>query len=199
MYFAQGIDFHVLPYRFGIYDDGIYVEAADRAYADLVGRRLVSIGGVPAEVALARVARLISRDNDNWIAAVGPHLLNRMEVLHALGLAQTLRHAELTVRAGEGTNTRAVAALPDPPRPSFGLPFLPRLTDDWVDARDAAPGPAPAFQRRFEDIYWWEYLPDHDLLYVAWNQVQNRPDGPTALATFREAMAFAREHRPART
>ena len=56
LYAARGVDFHVLPLRLGVYENGIYVEAADRAYRELVGGRLVSIGGVPAAQALARVA-----------------------------------------------------------------------------------------------------------------------------------------------
>lgn len=199
LHFARGVDFHVLPYRLGVYEDGIHVEAADRAYVDLVGGRLTAIGGVPAAEALARVSAVISRDNDNWIAAAAPNLLNRIEVLHALGIAPDLEGTALTVRLGERVHTARVDALPDPPLAAFGLPFLPRLTPDWVDARDAAATPIPLYQRRFEDIYWWEYLPEQDLLYVKWDQVQNRTSGPTALETFREAMAFARERRPGRT
>lgn len=37
LYFSPGAGFHILPYRLGIYEDGIYVEAADRELADLVG------------------------------------------------------------------------------------------------------------------------------------------------------------------
>jgi hypothetical protein len=199
LYFAPGVDFHVLPYRLGVYEGEIYVEAADRAYADLVGGRVVEIGGVPAAEVLARVTPLISRDNDNWIAAVAPNLLNRVEVLHALGMARDLDDAELTVHAQNGTRTHRVAVLPQPPGSAFGLPFLPRFTLDWVDARDAAAAPVPLYQRRFEDLYWWEYLPEQDVLYVKWDQVQNRVNGPTALDTFRTAMLFARERRPART
>lgn len=199
LYFARGVDFHVLPYRVGVYDDGIYVEAADRAYADLVGGRLVAISGIPAADALVRVTALISRDNDNWIGAVAPNLLNRIEILHALGMTQGLDGVDVTVRQADETITHRVVPLSEPQRGSFGLPFLPRLTSDWVDARDADADPAPLYQRRFEDLYWWEYLPDQDLLYIKWDQVQNRPSGPTALETFREAMAFARENHPART
>jgi tetratricopeptide (TPR) repeat protein len=199
LYFARGVDFHVLPYRLGVYDGGLFVEAADRAYADVVGGRVTAIGGVPTAEALARVATLISRDNDNWIAAVAPNLLNRIEVLHALGMARDLRRADLTVQLGDRTRSGTVAALPDPPKVGFGLPFLPRFTPEWVDARDAADTPMPRYQQRFADLYWWEYLPRHDLLYVKWDQIQNRDGGPTVLDTFREAMAFARERRPART
>jgi tetratricopeptide (TPR) repeat protein len=68
-----------------------------------------------------------------------------------------------------------------------------------VDARDAASVPVPRYQQRFDDIYWWEWVPEQNLLYIKWDQVQNRAGGPTALTVFREALAFAREQRPART
>lgn len=199
LYFAQGVDFQVLPYRLGIYEDGLWVEAADRGHAAIVGGRVVAVGGVPVDEALARVTPLVSRDNDNWIAAVAPNLLNRLEVLHALGMAPGLDGVELTVEVQGRKRTERVAPLREPPPGVFGLPFLPRHTDDWVDARDAADAPVPLYQRRFHDLYSWEYVAEHDLLYVKWDQVQNRDSGPSALETFREAMAFARERRPART
>lgn len=199
LYMARGVDFHVLPYRLGVYEDGVWVEAADRAHAAVVGGRVVAIGGVGVEEALARVTPLVSRDNDNWIAAVAPNLLDRIEVLHALGMAGGLDGVDLTVELDGRRRTVRVAPLPEPPSGAFGLPFLPRHTDDWVDARDEAGAAVPLYQRRFGDFYFWEYVPEHDLLYVKWDQVQNRESGPTALETFREAMAFARERRPART
>jgi tetratricopeptide (TPR) repeat protein len=199
LYFAAGVDFHVLPYRLGVYDDGVYVEAADRAYAELVGRRVTAIGDVRIDEALRRVASLISRDNDNWIAAVAPHLLNRIEVLHALGMAPDLTSTTLTAGLGAASTETRVAALPSPPATEYGVPFLVRLTHDWVDARDTASRPPPLHQRRFDEIYFWEYLPEHDVLYIKWDQVQNRVNGPTALTVIREAMTFARERRPAKT
>lgn len=199
LYFARGVDFRVLPYRLGIYEDGIHVEAADRRYSDLVAGRVVSIGGVPAAEVLARVEPLVSRDNENWIGAVAPNLLNRIEVVHALGLSTDLSGVQIAVRVGGRTIGRNVAPLPEPPRVSFGLPFLPRLTEDWVDARDSAGEAEPRYQRRFDDVYWWEYDTDRDLLYIKLDQVRNRSTGPTALEVFREAMSFAREQRPGRT
>ena len=199
LYAASGVAFHVLPYRLGVYDDGLWVEAADRAYAGIVGGRVVAIDGVPAEEALHRVAPLISRDNDNWIAAVAPHLLNRMEVLHAVGLAPDLSGTTLTVRTDSGERVERVRPLQDRQPQPFGLPFYPVLSDDWVDARDAAAAPVPLYQRDFDELYGWEYLPEHDLVYIKWDQVQNRDHGPSALAVFQEALAFARENEPART
>lgn len=199
LFSAAGVDFHVLPYRLGIYDDGIYVEAADHQYEEVIGGRVISIGGIPAGEALERVASAISRDNENWIRAVAPHLLNRIEVLHALGLAKDLDGAELSVVREGRTITTSVESLPNPQRAIHGLPFLPRYTENWIDARDESNAPVPGYQRRFHDTYWWEYDATKDLLYVKWDQVQNRQSGPSALSTFREAMTFAREQRPAKT
>lgn len=199
LYAARGVDFHVIPIRFGVYSGEVYVEAADRRYAALVGGRLVRIGGTPVEEALERVATLISRDNDNWIPAVAPNLLNRIEVLHALDLAASLSGVELTVAHGSSENTLRVEPLAARHPVAMGIPFLPRLTEDWVDARDSAGVPEPWYQRHFDQKYLWRYLEDQDLLYLKWDQVQNRPNGPPAIEVVREAMQFARERSPGKT
>mgnify|MGYP002622994441 CR=1 FL=1 len=198
LYAANGIGFHVLPCRFGIYGTEVYIEAADQAYSEIVGGRVMQIGGVPIHEALSRATPLISRDNDNWIGAVAPFLLNRIEVLHALGLSEDLREGELVVEKDGKTFTTTIKALPDPPREHL-LAFRPEYTANWIDARDLASSAAPLYQSNFEQMYFWQYLPKEDLLYIKWDQVQNRASGPTALEVFREAMAFAREQLPSKT
>ena len=199
LWFAQGVDFHILPYRLGVYEEGVFVEAADRSLERIVGARVTAIGGVPIAQAIARVAPLVSRDNDNFIAVVAPHLLNRIEVLHAVGLARALDDAELTVEI-EGREVRqTVRPLAERRAQAYGVPFLAQYTHDWVDARDGVADSVPLHQRDFDQVYGWRYLPEQDLLYIKLDQVQNRDDGPSAFAVFREALAFAREHTPART
>jgi tetratricopeptide (TPR) repeat protein len=199
LYFARGVDFHVLPLRLGVYEDGVFVEAADQAYSEIVGGRVVAIGRAPIDTVMARVTPIISRDNDNWIPAVAPNLLNRAEVLHALRLTDDVSGATLTVEKNGRTRAVRVAALPDPPGTALGLPFLARFTNTWVDARDQTLTAPPLYQQRFDERYFYEYLPAEGLLYIKFDQVQNRTAGETALSFFARAMAFARERRPAKT
>jgi tetratricopeptide (TPR) repeat protein len=189
-----GVDFHQLPIRLGLYEDGLWVEAADRRYADAVGGKVVAIGGVPWDSAVARVVPIISRDNNQWLQVAGPNLLNLIEVLHALRLADGLRHARFTIDKGGNRRDFLLEPLPATRPRDYGYPFLKRYTADWVDARDAAGTPVPLYQRRFEDVYWWEYVPENRLLYIKFDQVANRPSGETALETFEAAMAYAREN-----
>src|SRR5262249_50832600 len=59
----------------------------------------------------------------------------------------------------------------------------------WEDAR--APGAAlPLWLQNSTDAYWFKYLPEEKLLYVQYNQVQNKA-GETVEAFFKRAMAFA--------
>src|SRR2546426_8560185 len=56
--------FHQLPVALYWFEDGVRVRAATDAQAVLLGARVVGVGGVPVEQALARVRPLISRDNE---------------------------------------------------------------------------------------------------------------------------------------
>ena len=189
---ANGVDFHQLPVRVGFYSDGVWVEGADRAYASLVGGRVTAIGGVPIATVIERIEPLISRDNDAWFDAAVPHVINLIEVLHALRISDRLDRTSLTIVKDNRESTVEVRPLERTRPRAIGYPFLPRYTYDWVDASD--PTSPPLFRRKFNEVYWYEYQPESRLLYIKWDQVVNRATAPTALGMIREATAFARDN-----
>ena len=191
---AAGVDFHQLPVRFGMYADGVFVEAADAAYRDVVGGRVVAIDGTSVDTILARIRPLVSRDNDQWIAVATPQLMNLIEVLHALRITADL--ADVTLRVERDGRTRDVVITPlaqTRPR-AFGYPFRAQYTSTWLDARDAAGSEPPLYQLRSSDVYWWQHVQKDRLLYIKWDQVQNRGHGESALQMFQNALGYAREH-----
>jgi tetratricopeptide (TPR) repeat protein len=191
---GAGVDFHQLPIRFGMYDDGIYVEAADAAYRDAVGGRVVAIDGVPIDTVVARLTPLMSRDNDQWIQVVTPQLMNLIEVLHALRVANDLADVRLqVVRDGRDVAIDVKPLAQTRPRP-FGYPLRAEYTNNWVDARSNSSKPAPLYQQRDEQVHWWEYVAQDRLLYIKWNSVQNRSATETAFEMFQTALTYAREH-----
>ena len=44
----QRLGEHILPMRFYWYDDGLYLQAADRRYRDVLGKKLRAIGNTPS-------------------------------------------------------------------------------------------------------------------------------------------------------
>jgi tetratricopeptide (TPR) repeat protein len=189
---ADGVDFHQLPVRFGNYRDGWFVEAADAAYREVVGGRVVAINDVPIDTVIARIRPLVSRDNDQWFVVATPHLMNLIEVLHALRVAGDLTSVRLhVVRDGRNIAMDIKPLVQTRGRP-YGYPFRAEYTSNWVDARPAAG--APLYQQRLPEVHWWQYVPQDRVLYIKWDQTQNRSSTETALQTFQAALRYAREH-----
>ncbi len=168
------IAFHSLPVAFYWFKEGLLVRAADSAYASLIGSRVVEIGTLPVDSAIARVSPLISRDNEMAVRAYAPLLLAMPEVLHATGITSTLSAIRLVV---ELQGKRSVVTL-------AANALFPMLTGDadkqwqarkgWIDARDAA---RPALWLSSPlNIYWFRYLADQRTLYTQINTLQQKPD-----------------------
>jgi hypothetical protein len=78
---------HLYPLRLYDFPDGVYVVGQVGARRDLLGKRVVSIAGVPVADALARVRPLVPRDNEHSRRARAPQWLVTAEVLRGLGIA----------------------------------------------------------------------------------------------------------------
>lgn len=188
LFFDEDVAFHQLPVRLGWYEEGIFVEAAHEAAGVAPGARLVAIGGVPIEEAVARVTPLISRDNDIWIRVMAPMLLVSPEVLHAVGLSGNPRGAAMEVEHEGRRTTVRLPAGDEPVVIRHGAGAEHETPPGWTDARTAAGSPVPLWQRRPGEPYWYEYLPEERVLYIQYDMVNDAPHGPGVHEFFAEAL-----------
>lgn len=170
------INFRTLPVRLYLFRDGLFVRAARKDHADLVGARVTKIGDAAADEAIKRAGEIVGRDNEMGVKFFAPHLLAMPEVLHALGLAEDLEGARFTV---EQHGRRREVVL----RPAGAADLLPPDTDTtwiakegWADMRDGAGAPAPLWLRDPGNKFWFEYLKDSRTVYVQLNQVNDKAD-----------------------
>lgn len=198
--FDAAAGFHALPLRLGLYEEGLFVEAASPPYEGAVGARIVAIGGVATSEAMGRVAALVSRDNDVWLRTMSPLFLAVTEILHALDLSEDPMAAELVVERDGRRDTVTVQAELEPVRMAHGAGS--GTPAAWIDARvadpDAAtvsPGASALRWKHPDRVYWSEYLAEHRTLYVQYDQVADAPHGPGVHAFFDEALATA-DRRP---
>jgi len=174
------IGFHALPLKLYFFKDGLYVRAAAREQASLVGTRVVKIGNASVDDAYKAVRETIGHDNEMDVKRFAPHLLVMPEVLNALGLIDDIGHTQFVV---EKDGRQRVVDLK-----AVGLAeLLPPDTDttwinnpDWIDARDTALLPAPLWLRDPGNKFWFEYLPDSKTVYVQFNQVGNKENETVA-------------------
>lgn len=168
------IGFRSYPVRLYLFQDGLYVSAASREHADLVGARVVRIGNASWENAYESVKQIIGRDNEMGAKFFSPFLLAMPEVLHASGLIEEMERAEFTVETGGRRRTVVLepAGPADLLAPDTDTSWLPK--PDWVDARDRAGRPAPLWLKDPQNKFWFEYLPKRQAVYVQFNQVGNK-------------------------
>lgn len=181
------IGFQAYPVRLYFFKDGLFIRAAAKPHADLVGAKVVRIGRLTADQAYLAVRDLVGRDNEMNARFFAPFLLAMPEVLHAVGAIDEPDAAPLLL---EQDGTRTVAVL----HPAGLATMMPSDTDmswmqedGWVDMR-GPDGPRtplwldgdPRAPLRLE------YLPESRTAYVQYNKVADAP-GET-IADFAERL-----------
>jgi len=190
------IGFRTYPIKLYLFRDGLFVRAADREHADLVGARVVRIGNASADEAYAAARGLVGRDNEMDVKFYAPTLLAMPEVLQALGLVSDMESASFTLESGG--KEKAVVLHPAGPAellpPDTDVSWIP--SEGWVDARGNAsppPAPGPLWLRDPKDKFWFRYLPDSRSVYVQFNQVGNK-ESETVEAFSKRLFAFVEEN-----
>ena len=166
------IGFQSLPVAFYWFQEGIMVRAADSAHADLIGARVVEIGGQPIDSVIARVRPLISRDNEMGVRAFTPFLMAMPEILHAIGVTADMGRIRLVVE--KGGQRRAVTLTPAGRFPMLtgeaDRSWVPR--PGWIDARDGKSG--ALWLSDPTNYYWCRYLSSERAQYCQINTIQQK-------------------------
>lgn len=158
----------ILPVTFHLFPEGLFIVNAAPRHRNLIGSRVTAIGGTPALEALRKVAETISGDGDMEYVWKGAYLTSYAPFLKGLGILDTVDSAELTLEAGGAAPRRIVL----------------ETTSDlgWFNA--AAPGKQIVSLNGYQGIQYHDEraVPEHDSLYVRFNQV--RDDKEETLAAF---------------
>ncbi len=164
------IGFHTLPIALYFFEDGLFIRAAHKSQASLVGARIVRIGNATVEDAYKAVRTMISRDNEQGVRYWAPQFLVMPEVLHALGLIDDIEVVPVTI---ERDGKREVVTL----RALGPAEMMPPDTDmtwsrraDWIDARGDND---PLWLRDAKSPARMEVLPGTKTLYVQLNQISD--------------------------
>lgn len=133
--------FEVVPVSFWWFQEGAMVTRAHPDHRDLLGAEIISIGGVPAREAHARVIPYIPGTADTHLHE-SPAWLRRLEVLRTIGLSDG-RRAEFVFRLADGRRVRRrLAATPrfaDPER----YPDPAQYALSWRQSLVPGRGPEP--------------------------------------------------------
>ncbi len=178
----EAAGFRRLPVFAGYFGDELYVFAATPEHTDLLGRRVVAIGGVPAREAYERVVPLIGRDNEYEYLRSAPIYLMYPEILAALDMAPSTDEVVLTLEGPDGETQVTLSPLGD------------ASAAEWITAQKAAGSEPPLYLTRRERWYWYEYLEGSRTLYLQYDRCRDQPDGPSIKKFARELFDFVDAH-----
>jgi tetratricopeptide (TPR) repeat protein len=151
-----------LPFQVYVFPEGIFIIDAALDHKGLVGARLISIEGVPAEDALRRVNETQSVDGDNEHLMFGTQRLRPMPYLLGLGIAKSADAVRIAVQKPGGAKRNITVGT---------APFDAALT--LVPPTGAR---TPLFLRDLKQFHWDQPLPEHDALYVQLNALSDEKD-----------------------
>ncbi len=171
--------FRYAPLMFYPFSDGIYLVQASANYADLVGARLVSIGGMDIDQVIERLLQLTPHDN-HWSSLVTiPLLLSMTDILLGTGLIDQAEQSAYVLECADG---QQIILNPTP----VGLEAY----------RAAVPVPVRLPARsdllslsKIDLAYWWTTLDEDQTLYVQYNAVVSRDtESGESLAAFKQEL-----------
>lgn len=163
----QGVTpFRWFAFTFFEYDDGWRVNAARADLSQLLGCRIVSIGGVPIETVYTKVASTIAHENEQWLRYQFPNYAIWADVLLTVGVIPSLRTAQWTfeTRAGEQF--------------SMDIPTIPQGSISGIGLPDRQQGFNPLYTQNTTQNYWYTYIDSTRTLYFAYNACQDAAGRP---------------------
>jgi hypothetical protein len=159
---AEHVPGSVIPLRFYLFSDGLFVIDASNGNERWIGSKLVSIGRTPAPVLLERMKPAISSDNPFAYRWIGPPFLNLRGAIEALADGITSDSIPVTLRDRAGRVHNLKFASGPPPR----MQGIPKLMSSKLPGAPAV----PIWLQHVDRNFWISPLSDGSL-YVQFNQV----------------------------
>lgn len=163
---AAGVRYY--PVELYHFDDGLFIRSAAPEHAALAGAKLLRVGRVSADSAVAAVARVIPHENGWWVRGWSGEYLVLAELLEGLGLVDDMERLPLVIERN-GRREMVVVRPAGLLRPGRHNPMGSIDRSGWAVMR--APGEPPLWLRHPELPYWMEYRPADRTLYVSYRAV----------------------------
>lgn len=145
--------------------DGLYVVAADKAYAPLVGARIVAIAGHPVSDVFRTLVPYWAHENETWVLRWQPFMLRRPGYLHGTHLAAGDVLAPVTFTVEKDGRRTDMAVTP------VAADIDAKAQDArWVHARDAAKVAKPTPLHGADVPFDFVALPDRNAVYAVYRQ-----------------------------
>lgn len=172
-----------IPVLFYLFEEGLFIVAADPKHKDLLGSQVMRFGGKTVNEIVETLHAASSEDNKIWIKQIAPYRMRHLPLLHAAGAIPHADKVELVLRGIDGKE-RTIVVATDRTQPNIWN--IKPNPPTWVNFSQTLGTPVPLYLRNPSAPYWFEYLPESKTVYFQFNSVRNDQKEP--LAAFSERL-----------
>ncbi|MFZ0748991.1 MAG: tetratricopeptide repeat protein, partial [Pyrinomonadaceae bacterium] len=161
-----------VPVLFYLFEEGLFIVAADPKHKDLLGAQVMKFDGKTVNEIVETLHAASSEDNKIWIKQIATYRMRHLPLLHAAGAIPHPDKVELVLRGMDGKD-RTVILTTDMTHPNIWnvKPNPPA----WVNLSQTLGTPVPLYLKNAATPYWFEYLPENKTVYFQFNSVRNDP------------------------
>ena len=160
----EAAGFRRLPLFVYAFADGLHILDAQAPYEDLVGTRLVSIGGMPMDRVYARLEPAISGENEGFRRLRFNRLVLLAELLEATRVIPRADRVTLTVAHRDGDEETIEMT-----------PVSREAWTKWIQSRSRVIW-KPEDLGEEKPFYWFDLRPQTGTLYLYYNTCRDHPD-----------------------
>ena len=173
--FDRAMDIHYYPVRFELFDDGLFIRSAAPQFASMVGAKVIRIGKMSSDEALAALTTTIGHENEWFVRAYAPVRLNLSEILDGLGIVSDPSRLPVVI---EKNGKRETVTLEPTGHitPSGHNPLGGYDMSGWVEMHD--PAKVALWQQHSDRPYWSEFIASDSTLFVSYRAVMSLDDMP---------------------
>jgi hypothetical protein len=169
-----------LALSFHWYADGLAVAAAASEYSNVLGARVLTVGGKTPDQFLKDLTPYVSYENQTELRASAARLMNVQAVLQHFQMIGSDGRVSLRLeKPGGGATSTLSVTLTESRAKQTGLAEVSNV-------------PTPLYASQPHTFYWHKYLPDSQTLYIQYNLCENdrkRPFGDFAHSVLADADA----------
>ncbi len=170
----------IFPVRMYAFSDGIFITGISEKYAKLIGAKVIKIGQLSPEEALARAGTLAFADNAFSQNNQAPLIVITCKLAYGLGITERVDKLSLVVETSEGSREEILLSAVTPPGANNmlngldlgpeGIPFASAFTGTEKEL--------PLYLKHLDGNhnYWFEHDKKHRALYMQFNLVVHQEE-----------------------
>ena len=155
-----------LPVKVDIFSDACYITSTTDDYPELLGAKIIKVNNIDFDDIFKSVSTLIPVDNEMWHETLFNYHFRNINLLHGLGISKSTDSIEI------------VYSLDDVVKRTILTSDYKDSISDMINYHTETKTEPPLFLTYSEQLYWFQYLENENILYVQIDGIASLADNP---------------------